>query len=560
MDVHLALLVTLFPVAVLSQNYGWVSPVYTDIFRHPLPIPPDAKPVATYTNSTTGNVIDYYEMTIEKFAHQTYPASQGFQATNYVGYNATAPGPTFRMTKGREAVVRFINLNDLPSAIHLHGSFSRAAFDGWAQDTLAFNTHKDYYYPNRQNARTIWYHDHAMGITALNAYYGQAGFYIIDDPEENTRLGVPQGEYDIPLMLAGKQFLRSGQLSPPEREGESVYGDVITVNAQPWPFLIVEPRKYRFRLLDASVSRTFKLYMVASGNPDERIFFGVIGSDCGLVSNTAYTTSLVIAMAERYEIVVDFAPFAGQNVTLMNERRFQSNPDFAATDRVLQFRVGTSVTSQANNNLPAVLRTLDLPALQRTVDHKFTFERKHDTWLINGVGFEDVPARILAKPQRGDTERWRLDNKSNAWSHSIHVHLVDFQIVRRRGGRDVENYERVGLKDVVYLEGNESVDVIARYAPWNGVYMFHCHNLVHEDHDMMAAFNVTDLLSDFGYTDVEGFGDPMDARFRAKPGIGPFDLNTVLNVDIAFLDSLNAYRDAQIVEDALKDYWSTHSS
>ncbi|EJD37915.1 bilirubin oxidase precursor [Auricularia subglabra TFB-10046 SS5] len=564
MSPSFALLGVLLPVAVLSlvttrSDDDWDSPVYTDIFEHPLPIPAVAQPIATYTNSTTGNVIDYYEMTIEKFALQTYPASQGFQATNYVGYNGTAPGPTFRMTKGREAVVRFINLNDRPSVIHLHGSFSRAPFDGWAEDTLPPNTHKDYYYPNRQNARTLWYHDHAIGITAVNAYFGQAGFYILDDPEEDARLGLPQGEYDIPLMLAGKQFLPSGQLLSPEEERVSLYGDVMTVNAQPWPFLQVEPRKYRFRLLDASVSRTFKLYMVASSNPKQRITFSVIGSDSGLVSSTANTTSLVIAMAERWDIVVDFAPFVGQNITIMNERDFQTNPDYAASDRIMQFRVGTTVTSQANNNLPSTLRTLPLPEPKAEIDHEFTFERKHGMWLINGVGFEDIPNRILAKPERGNTEQWTLENKSGGWSHPIHVHLVDFQIVSRSSGR-VENYERVALKDVVYLEENEKVNVIARYAPWDGVYMFHCHNLVHEDHDMMAAFNVTDLLSDFGYTDTARLGDPLDARFRSKPGVGPFDLNTVLTADIPTLDSLNAYADVEEVEEALTQYWSTHTA
>ncbi|EJD35136.1 Cupredoxin [Auricularia subglabra TFB-10046 SS5] len=566
MALSLVLLGALLPVAVLSQvaptsDDDWDSPVYTEIFQHPLPIPPLAQPVATYTNSTTGNVIEYYEMTIEKFALQTYPASQGFQATNYVGYNGTAPGPTFRVTKGREAVVRFTNLNDRPSVIHLHGSFSRAPFDGWAEDTLPPNTHKDYYYPNRQDARTLWYHDHAIGITAVNAYYGQAGFYILEDPEQEARLGLPQGEYDIPLMLAGKQFLRSGQLLSPEDERDSLYGDVITVNAQPWPFLLVEPRKYRFRLLDASISRTFKLYMVASGRPNQRVPFSVVGSDSGLVSTTTNTTSLVIAMAERWDVVIDFAPFIGQNVTIMNERDFQKNPDYAATDRVLQFRVGQTASSLANNNLPTQLLTLNLPAAPATVDHKFTFERKHGMWLINGVGFEDVPNRILAKPQRGDTERWTLENKSGGWSHPIHIHLVDFQIIGRSGGRElVENYERVALKDVVYLEENEEVDVIARYAPWDGVYMFHCHNLVHEDHDMMAAFNVTDLLTDFGYTDAVRLGDPMDARFRAKPGVGPYNMDTVLNVDLPLLDGLNAYQDVAEVEEALKAYWSTHTS
>ncbi|KZV79347.1 putative bilirubin oxidase [Exidia glandulosa HHB12029] len=500
-----------------AAKFDWVSPVYTEIFEHPLPIPPTAVPIATFVNATTGQIIDYYEMTIEKFNLQTYPADEGFGPTSYVGYNGTAPGPTFRVTQGRQAV----------------------------------------------SARTLWYHDHAIGITAVNAYFGQAGFYILDDPNEDATLGLPQGQYDIPLMITSKQFLpgKSGQLLSPEEERVALYGDVITVNAQPWPFLAVEPRKYRFRLLDASISRTYKAYLVASGNPNVRIPFTVIGSDSGLVSTATSTTDIVLAIAERWDIVIDFAPFIGQNITMMNERDFQTNEDYFASDRIMQFRVGNTVTSTANNNLPTQLRTLDLPDPKVGIDHDFVFERKNGMWLINGVGFEDIENRILAKPERGATQQWILENKGGGWSHPIHVHLVDFQIVSRTGGRGaVEPYEKVALKDVVYLGENEKLQIIARYTPWDGVYMFHCHNLVHEDHDMMAAFNVTDLLTDFGYTDTMGLADPLDARFRSKPGVGPFDLNTVLTVDIPFLARLNAYANVPQVEAALVEYWQTHTA
>jgi bilirubin oxidase len=148
-----------------------------------------------------------------------------------------------------------------------------------------------------------------------------------------------------------------------------------------------------------------------------------------------------------------------------------------------------------------------------TVDHEFVFERQNGQWLINGVGFEDIPNRILAKPPQGGVERWRLVNKAGGWSHPIHIHLIDFKVVSRIGGRAaVQEYESAALKDVVYLGENEEVEVIANYQPWGmctildfahsttdvaegGVYMFHCHNLVHEDHDMMGAFNVTGYAS-----------------------------------------------------------------
>lgn len=481
---------------------------------------PSLSPSTSYTNQSSGKTIDFYEINIKPFEAQTYP---NLGTTSYVGYNGIAPGPTLKMTRGREAVVRFVNQYDRPSSIHLHGSYSRTAFDGWAEDVTNPGQYKDYYYPNAQPMRTLWYHDHAIGITAVNAYFGQAGFYLLDDPAVDAKLQLPSGKYDVPLMLAGKQFQNNGKLVSPENERVSLYGDVITVNAQPWPYFSVEPRKYKFRLLDASVSRTFKLYLVADNDPNTRQLFTVVGADAGYLDHPVPTTSLVIAMAERYEIIIDFSAFAGKNLTLKNERDFQTNPDYPATDRVLRFVVGNTATSQEGNGpIPSKLATLNTPKSDTTVDHQFEFERKNGQWLINGVGFEDIPNRILAKPVRGLTERWRLINKGGGWSHPIHIHLIDFQVQARAGGRgSVEAYEAAALKDVVYLGTNEQVDVgfltrialratsnynviqvVANYAPWSGVYMFHCHNLVHEDHDMMAAFNVSDIdLSAFGYGD-----------------------------------------------------------
>jgi bilirubin oxidase len=109
-------------------------------------------------------------------------------------------------------------------------------------------------------------------------------------------------------MLATKQFQANGKLVSPENERVSLYGDVNTVNGQPWPFMNVEPRKYKFRLLDASISRTYKLYLVADSDPNTRLTFTVVGADAGYLSNSVTTTNLVIAMAERYEIVIEYVP------------------------------------------------------------------------------------------------------------------------------------------------------------------------------------------------------------------------------------------------------------
>jgi bilirubin oxidase len=110
------------------------------------------------------------------------------------------------------------------------------------------------------------------------------------------------------------------------------------------------------------------------------------------------------------------------------------------------------------------------------------FQHDGGMWNINGHVWSDgIEARVLAKPQRGSIEVWELINKAGGWSHPIHIHLIDFQVIQRTGGsRGVQPYEQVALKDVVWLGPNERVLVIARYSPWDGIYMFHCHNLIHE--------------------------------------------------------------------------------
>lgn len=204
----------------------------------------------------------------------------------------------------------------------------------------------------------------------------------------------------------------------------------------------------------------------------------------------------------------------------------------------MKFVVGDVVTDTKNNGpVPDTLATLKLPGDHTTIDHSFVFDRNADNdWSINNVTFADVTNRILAKPQQGEVERWQLRNLGTTWSHPIHIHLVDFQVVSRVGPRRklptpimvsistdtpyqaVEPYEAAALKDVVYLGTEETLEVVANYQPWAGVYMFHCHNLQHEDSGMMAAFNATSVnLTAFGYPDNATFTDPMAGIWRSRP-------------------------------------------
>ncbi|KAL2070242.1 hypothetical protein VTL71DRAFT_13268 [Oculimacula yallundae] len=551
---------------------GWQSPIYQNFFSVPLPIAPIKQPKTILTNNRTGKPIQYYEVDIKPLEQQIFP---GLGKTRLIGYDGISPGPTFMMEQGTEAIVRFINHGDRANSVHLHGSYSRAPFDGWAEDTTEVGQYKDYYYPNSQVGRTLWYHDHAIDHTAENAYYGQAGFYILHDPFEKS-LGLPSGKYDIPLAIAAKRYNSDGSLWDPEANGEttSVYGDVIHVNGQPWPYLDVEPRKYRFRWCNTGISRTYKLYYELATAAGVKIPFTVIGSDAGLFERPVVVKDLYISMAERWKVVLDFTDYAGKKITVRNTPGVGADSDFTGTDRVMQFRVGNknSVSSLVGNgNLPSTLRSVPYPSNKPGIDRSFTFERSNGQWQINGVTWSQVNSRVMAKPQRGAVEVWQLENKSGGWSHPIHIHLIDFQVLQRTGGdnRGVEPYEAVALKDVVWLGPNEKVLVIARYAPWDGVYMFHCHNLIHEDHEMMAAFNVT-ALNDFNYTETTHFIDPMEPRYRAKPiksgefagtavwGTGEFSLSGVKE-KVDWFSNLDAYGSIDKVEIALEEYWGRTS-
>ncbi|KAF2683393.1 Cupredoxin [Lentithecium fluviatile CBS 122367] len=502
---------------------------------------------------------------IRPFTQQVYP---NLQPARLVGYEGMSPGPTIIVPMGTESVVRFVNNADRENSVHLHGSPSRAPFDGWAEDLTHPGEYKDYYYPNYQSARFLWYHDHAMHWTAENAYFGQAGAYLINDPAEDA-LGLPSGygTFDIPLVLSSKYYNSDGTLKSSQGEDQSLWGDVIHVNGQPWPFLNVQPRKYRFRFLNAALSRNFDLYFVKSNALNTKIPFKVIASDAGLLTNPVQVTDLKDSPAERYEVVFDFSEYAGQTIELRNIQDAGGigvDDEYENTDKVMKFVV-SSTPATDTSNVPSTLRNVPFPPSSSGIDHHFRFHRSNSQWLINNVGFADVENRVLAKVPRGKVEIWELENSSGGWTHPIHVHLVDFRVIARNG-RGVEPYEAAGLKDVVWLGKNEVVQVEAHYAPWNGVYMFHCHNLIHEDQDMMAAFNVTQL-QDWGYEEVTDFGNPDDPRWSAKPFVqsdfenrsGPFTQQAITG-RVEEIAREQPYSELAQVEEALQEAWADGSA
>ncbi len=459
----------LLPITFQRRSYAGDagSPKVTP-FTLPFRVPPVLNPVRT--DSTT----DYYEITMKKATVEILPKLK----TEIWAYNGITPGPTIKQRRDRRSVVRFINNSvGTPTSVHLHGMASLPEYDGYAEDLTQPGQYKDYIYPNNRSA-SLWYHDHAIHKTARNVYMGLAGLYIVQDQDE-LNLPLPKGDYDVPLLIQDKQFSTSGKLIFDDQGQDSQMGDVILVNGVPWPKMQVANRKYRFRILNGSISRSYGLYL-STGEP-----LIVIGTDAGLISAPVPTKEMRIGMAERYEVIIDFSKYkVGTKIVLKNNHP-KNNDEYDGTENIMQFEVVRTETDPSS--IPSTLRYVQPIAESSAVrTREFRYERSNGLWVINGKIWDNQ--RFDASPQLGDVEIWKIYNNAGGWFHPIHMHLLDMQLLDRNGAPPFA-YER-GWKDVFYVGENETLRVIGKFGPNSGTYMSHCHNTVHEDHDMMNQFKV----------------------------------------------------------------------
>ncbi|NMH93190.1 multicopper oxidase domain-containing protein [Pseudonocardia bannensis] len=478
-----SLILPLQPILVAAARRRLPESKLPAPFAVPLSIPPVLPPL------TSEGTTDFYEITMREAEAEILPG----RSTTIFGYNGITPGPTLSVRRGRTVVVRQINAlpqrhptlrYECTTSVHLHGNATPPQYDGWAEDLSAPGFFKDYIYPNDQNERTMWYHDHAVHHTAENTYMGLAGLYITD---EGRNIPLPSGRYDVPLVVQDKIFDTDGQFLFDDDGQKELMGDVILVNGRPWPVLQVERRKYLFRILNASTSRAYRLAL-STGEP-----FTFVSGDGGLMPAPQQDKTFRIGVAERYGVVIDFAKYPiGQQVVLRN-LELKNNEEFPSTRQVMRFDVVSEAADLTRNEVPAVLKpgggqddpmALQPSQARRTRDWRF--ERRRGQWAINGLFWD--PRRMDAAPGLNDVEIWRFDNHSGGWFHPVHVHLIDFKILDRNG-RPPFPYER-GPKDTVYVGEGEVVRLIGKFGPHAGKYMMHCHNVVHEDHEMMTNFEV----------------------------------------------------------------------
>ncbi|WP_226013524.1 multicopper oxidase family protein [Halomicrobium salinisoli] len=404
---------------------------------------------------------------------------------------------------------------EVRTEIHQHGLNVEPESDGQAEAWTSpagvtgpeFVTHV-HDLPNRQPRMTGTYHDHTLGISRLNNYAGLHGFYVIEGPRED-QLGLPTGEYDVPIMLADKTFESDGSLHYPDEFTANFAGDTAFVNGAVWPYLEVEPRRYRFRLVNQSNGRTFALSLSNDDGHDAPAMYqfapdqGYLG-DVVPVGHGGDLESLTIAPFERAEVVVDFSQYAGETFTVTNEAGFPysgghggghggDGPDLS---EIMQIRVSDDDVTDDSTH-PSELSLPNDPGYDpddaerpRHMTLGMRDDAEPPTHVLNGKTFHDGGDH--ARPRKGATEVWEFENET-MHSHPIHMHLIEFRVIGRGedGTADPAPNER-GPKDVVRVDPGETVRVVTKFGDFTGTYPWHCHVLEHEEQGMMRPFEVVD--------------------------------------------------------------------
>jgi spore coat protein A len=526
-------------------------------FVQPLPLPGAGLVVATPTGSSH---YSFVQRQIERTLHPSLPktpiwayddgsgltgqagsfgmvvpATTGVPLTMDFTHDLPATYPKWipvdtRLTPGHTRDVRVMT--------HLHGGFVAADSDGNPAVTpsgFGQGQTQRVYYPNQapQNAATLlWFHDHGLGTTRLNVFAGLAAAYVVRDANdtggEPNPIGIPGGAYEIPLVIQDRQFNTDGTFRYPTSSISGVmwvgeyFGDVMLVNGKVWPYLEVELRMYRFRILNGCNARILDL-----GLSGPRIW--QIGAEGGMWDKPVPVKALVLAPAERADVIVDFNGLAGLTIQLRNSKPPApiSTPAPSLTS-VMQIRVGTKVSRPGPSTVPTVLKggraaVVDGTPVRRRIITLNEIDAETAGWFLNldGARFgEGLPQR----PKVGTVEDWVYVNLTGD-THPMHTHLFTHQVIGRTpfdvdayldafgdtddnvpGGHDPSPFatgpmrpaapEERGFKDTVKVNPGYFTAIRGKFELPAGVtapqsYVHHCHIVEHEDNDMMETFVVT---------------------------------------------------------------------
>jgi spore coat protein A len=502
-------------------------------FVEPLPIPPILQ-----STGTRADGVAQYTVSVEEANQSVHP---DLPNTSLWTYNGAWPASTIVAVKGQPIEVTYEN--NLPAGgggrrgnnllevdtcghgpnyygdskrivTHLHGGHVPAAVDGQPEYTILPGEIDVYEYPNDQDAGTLWYHDHALGITRLNVYGGMAGFYLLADTEDtlgpDNTFGLPSGPYEIGLAIQDRTFNADGSLFYNAQLEDAFKGETVVVNGKVQPFLNVDQGKYRFRILNGSQSREYSLRLENITDPGNDPSFILVGTDLGLIDAPIDLGNDIgiQAPAERMDVVVDFAGFpAGTEIILRND-----DPTPPLLPSVMKFIM--TGNPGYTGTISSTLRPVP-PMTEASADAIRYFRLKKESnaeckdgsgrlvneWLVESL---DGPGgNVIGKfwddlsefPILGNREVWEFENPTNVM-HPMHVHLVRFQIVSKTDlatGQPIslEPWESTTWKDTVRIPANASARIIMDFEDYLGRFPQHCHILDHEDHEMMRQFQTT---------------------------------------------------------------------
>jgi FtsP/CotA-like multicopper oxidase with cupredoxin domain len=417
--------------------------------------------------------------------------------------------------KGEKIRIRFTNSISEESILHWHGLHVPAAMDGHPRYVVPQGGSYLYEFAVNNRAGTYWYHPHPHGRTGPQVYGGLAGLFLVSDDEEQA-IGLPDGEYDVSLVIQDRTFDRDNQLvylSGNRMEQMAGFlGDMILVNGEPDFTLPVSTTTYRFRILNGSNSRIYKLAW-QDGNP-----LTIIGTDGGLLERPIQRKYVFLAPGERVELWADFSnkpvgyntnlvslPFedSGMERGMMMNTRTRNSQNLQSGAHFSLFSI--KVTKKIDRKFPLPQKISEIPPIRRqeinnmNKPKQFHLNMGHMRWMINGRTFqmEDVADEEIV--QLGSKEIWEFNNTGGGMMrmmnmpHPIHLHGKQFRILERSGVKH-QGYVDEGWKDTVLLMPGERIRILVDFSDYAGLFLYHCHNLEHEDMGMMRNYYVRATL------------------------------------------------------------------
>lgn len=456
------------------------------------------------------------------------PSPMMLYTTQYAGRDYTSP--TLRIKQGSRFNARLqIDLKE-PDIVHWHGLHVPADMDGQPRSTLDPGQHFDYAFTVTNRAGLYWYHTHAHHLTAHGAYFGLTGLFIIDDDEDTAlraALNLEPGVTEIPLVIQDKQFTKAGELTydtNPMQKHMGQLGDTMLVNFTPDAQFDIGNRLYRFRILNGSNSRIYKLAFLHKG---KLLPYTVIGTDAGLLERPHTAQSEYLSTAERIDILFDasalrkgdevmlkslaFPPLEGGSMAnmgaMMGGVTGTGGMGGATLDLGAEFDIMKLVVTEQTSGgpvaIPERLSTIKPIDTRGVTPRLVTLTVKNMHWLINGESFD--LDRYPLKSRRNTIEVWDFQNAEMSMPHPMHMHGFSFQVVERRNspthvralakdaqGRQITD---LGWKDTVQVWPGETVRIAIDFThpyPGDQLYLVHCHNLEHEDQGMMVNHLVTE--------------------------------------------------------------------